>query len=384
MLGSSVEIEPVVQRLPADRAIHRAGVDVAEPEDVGDSAGNGTLAGPGRAVDRYDDRFHACQPVSLARASRTGTGLGFDLWYPLSATTPARRGASRAAVAGAASACTVAQIRRRGGERGRQRRRVARGPARQRHRQHRPRVEVDGLLLLVRQVRAPILHLRDLGVGLVRIHPLPIRSPSCAAADPAAPAVRASASRCPRRAPAPSETPRSSGQSSRRTIDRNAAFASSVVASTPTVCPLTSPAVASTPSTQVNTCPWVSRSSVAVFDYHIAGDDEADGRGSRARGSRGRRCSRSPLRPRHGAAHSRLEHDRHRGVVRGGVLVSGHQGRPAHGADAPGRRAGAVLPALEERAGTDAAAHPRHPLDGHQRAAPGGARRRTWRPAAIW
>ncbi len=36
-------------------------------------------------------------------------------------------------------------------------------------------------------------------------------APFCAAADPAAPAGRASASRCPRRAPAPSETPRSSG-----------------------------------------------------------------------------------------------------------------------------------------------------------------------------
>ena len=58
--GSSSSAMRVVQRLPADRAIHRAGVDVAEPEDVGDSAGNGTLAGPGRAVDRDDDRFHAC------------------------------------------------------------------------------------------------------------------------------------------------------------------------------------------------------------------------------------------------------------------------------------------------------------------------------------
>ena len=68
------------------------------------------------------------------------------------------------------------EVRRGGGERRRQRRRVACGPARERDREHRPRVEVDGLLLLVRQVRAPILHLRDLGVGLVRIHPLPIRT----------------------------------------------------------------------------------------------------------------------------------------------------------------------------------------------------------------
>jgi hypothetical protein len=41
--------------------------------------------------------------------------------------------------------------------------------------------------------------------------------------------------------------------SSRRTIERIAAFASSVVASTPIVLPLMSPAPSSTPSTHVNT-----------------------------------------------------------------------------------------------------------------------------------
>ena len=40
------------------------------------------------------------------------------------------------------------------------------------------------------------------------------------------------------------------------------------------------------------------------------------------RGRRRRRLARPPLRPGHGAADSRLEHDRHGGVVRGGVLVS--------------------------------------------------------------
>ena len=46
---------PVVQRLPADGAIHRAGVDVAVAECLGDRAGDGALAGPGRTVDG-DDR----------------------------------------------------------------------------------------------------------------------------------------------------------------------------------------------------------------------------------------------------------------------------------------------------------------------------------------
>src|SRR6187549_3964338 len=43
-----VERDRVAQCLPADRTIHGAGIDVAEPENVGDSTGNGTLAGPGR------------------------------------------------------------------------------------------------------------------------------------------------------------------------------------------------------------------------------------------------------------------------------------------------------------------------------------------------
>src|SRR5213594_3965410 len=47
---------------------------------------------------------------------------------------------------------------------------------------------------------------------------------------------------------------------SRRTIVRKAAFASSVVASIPSVCPLSSPFSASTPNTQVNTSRWVSTS----------------------------------------------------------------------------------------------------------------------------
>jgi len=54
-----VERDVLLQRLPAHRAIHRAGVDVLEPENVGNGAGYGAFAGPGRAVYRYDDRFHA-------------------------------------------------------------------------------------------------------------------------------------------------------------------------------------------------------------------------------------------------------------------------------------------------------------------------------------
>ena len=55
--------------------------------------------------------------------------------------------------------------------------------------------------------------------------------------------------------------------SSRRTIARSAAFASSVVESTPTVLPRSSPDSRSTSSTQPNTAPWASRlSRLRVFD----------------------------------------------------------------------------------------------------------------------
>ena len=50
-----VERHAVAQRLPADRAVHRAAVDVAVAERARNRARDGALAGAGRSVDG-DDR----------------------------------------------------------------------------------------------------------------------------------------------------------------------------------------------------------------------------------------------------------------------------------------------------------------------------------------
>jgi hypothetical protein len=53
------EVGPFVQRLPCDRAIHRAGIDVAITEPRGYRTGDGALAGARRPVDRDDETIAA-------------------------------------------------------------------------------------------------------------------------------------------------------------------------------------------------------------------------------------------------------------------------------------------------------------------------------------
>ena len=114
--SSSVEIDPVVQRLPRDRAIHRAGVDVAIAEPRRDRARDGALAGARRAVDGDDEPAL----VSLVRARGSGPGRSVLDWLTLLLSTahaPADEGAAApvvviAAAAGRASPRTATCARR--------------------------------------------------------------------------------------------------------------------------------------------------------------------------------------------------------------------------------------------------------------------------------
>ena len=54
--GNVVELDPVVQRQPGEGAVHRAGVEIAEPEPRRERARDRALTGPGGPVDR-DDHF---------------------------------------------------------------------------------------------------------------------------------------------------------------------------------------------------------------------------------------------------------------------------------------------------------------------------------------
>ena len=56
------------ERKPGEAAVHRAGVEVAEPEALGEPAGHRALAGAGRPVDRDDQ-----SPVLLIREEASGT-----------------------------------------------------------------------------------------------------------------------------------------------------------------------------------------------------------------------------------------------------------------------------------------------------------------------
>ncbi len=49
-------VEPTPERGERDRPVHRSGVEVLEPEPVGEGAPDRALPGPGRAVDRDHDR----------------------------------------------------------------------------------------------------------------------------------------------------------------------------------------------------------------------------------------------------------------------------------------------------------------------------------------
>ena len=112
----------------------------------------------------------------------------------------------------------------------------------------------------VGQAGAAVLHLRDLRVRVLRMGPVVVRPLLRALPVQAGPARHASAWECRMRLSVPAETSRSSPPESRPTILRNAAFASSVVASMPTVVPRTRPASASRCSTHVKTASCVSRS----------------------------------------------------------------------------------------------------------------------------
>ena len=67
--GRVVHVDAVAQHPPGHRAVHRAGVEVAQPEPVGHAARGAGLAGSGGAVDRDDDAGdgRCSQPVRSYR-----------------------------------------------------------------------------------------------------------------------------------------------------------------------------------------------------------------------------------------------------------------------------------------------------------------------------
>jgi hypothetical protein len=50
-----VQIDPFLERLPCDRSIHRAGIDVAVIQPRRNRARDGSFAGAGRTIDRDDE-----------------------------------------------------------------------------------------------------------------------------------------------------------------------------------------------------------------------------------------------------------------------------------------------------------------------------------------
>ena len=70
-----VEGHPVVEHPQGHRPIHRAGVQVAEPEPLGDAAGDAGLAGTGRAVDG-DHRRGMAAGACTRWAPRSGRSAG--------------------------------------------------------------------------------------------------------------------------------------------------------------------------------------------------------------------------------------------------------------------------------------------------------------------
>jgi hypothetical protein len=127
--------------------------------------------------------------------------------------------------------------------------------------QDRAGVEIDRVLGLVGQPGATVLKPRDPRLRIGRALPVGIRDP-LAGAGPvelaelvgvAIPLLRASSASM-----ACQSTP-----SARRTIERIAAFASMVEASTPTRLPLTRPCPAMSRSTRANTASWSSSGSRA-------------------------------------------------------------------------------------------------------------------------
>ena len=95
-----------------------------------------------------------------------------SLWYPLSATTSA--GASGSTPSGTRS-ITASKLRLRLGQRLRNRRRVAFVRSLNRDCNQGARIQVDRMLGLVGQMRATVLHLRDLRVGIGRARPVLVR-----------------------------------------------------------------------------------------------------------------------------------------------------------------------------------------------------------------
>ena len=68
---SLIEVDAVLEREPRERAVHRARVEVAEAEALGEAARDGALPGPGRAVDGDD---HTCSWCLM------GQGLAHERW----------------------------------------------------------------------------------------------------------------------------------------------------------------------------------------------------------------------------------------------------------------------------------------------------------------
>ncbi len=129
----------------------------------------------------------------------------------------------------------------------------------QRHRDHHPTFHVHRMLSFVGHMRAAVFHLRDTRICVGRAPPFPCSTLSSCASDQAAPDL-------PSRRRDPHFLAKSVRKASycwplsRRTMDRIAALASNVVASTPTTLPFSRPRSASTPNTQPNTFRCVSMS----------------------------------------------------------------------------------------------------------------------------
>lgn len=121
----------------------------------------------------------------------------------------------------------------------------------QRHAQQRPAGQIDHVLSLVRQLRAPVFHLRDPRIGIVRVFPVGVFSLIFPAFVDLRPILtrRLLHPRLPRQL-VQKIVLALAGVAA--TIERIAAFASNVVASTPIVFPLTTFACTSAASTMSN------------------------------------------------------------------------------------------------------------------------------------
>ena len=115
--------------------------------------------------------------------------------------------------------------------------RVARCRRLDRHRNNSAGVQIHRMLGLVGQMRAAILHLRDLRIRIMRVLPFIVRTLPCALAVQFRQLLARGVS-IPDSCASPLRNSSYDSPLSRRTIERNAAFASRVVPSIATVCSL--------------------------------------------------------------------------------------------------------------------------------------------------